>query len=73
MAELCERLRLLRQERKLTQKQMAELLHQTLRAYQYCESGHHVPEYANLIALADFFDVSLDYLTGRSESRQRLP
>ena len=73
MAELCERLRLLRQERKMTQKQMAEMLNQTLRAYQYCESGHHVPEYSNLIALADFYDVSLDYLTGRSETREWHP
>lgn len=73
MAELYERMRLLRKERNMTQQQIADLLNQTLRAYQYCESGHHVPEYRNLIALADFFDVSLDYLTGRSESRQRLP
>lgn len=73
MAELYERMRLLRKERNMTQQQIADLLNQTLRAYQYCESGHHVPEYKNLIALADFFDVSLDYLTGRSESRQRLP
>ena len=72
MAELYERLRLLRKERNLTQQQMADMLSQTLRAYQYCESGHHVPEYRNLLALADFFDVSLDYLTGRSESRRRL-
>ena len=73
MAELYGRMRLLRKERNMTQQQIADLLNQTLRAYQYCESGHHVPEYKNLIALADFFDVSLDYLTGRSESRQRLP
>ena len=73
MAELYERMRLLRKEQNMTQQQIADLLNQTLRAYQYCESGHHVPEYKNLIALADFFDVSLDYLTGRSESRQRLP
>ena len=73
MAELYERLRLLRKERNLTQQQMADMLSQTLRAYQYCESGHHVPAYRNLLALADFFDVSLDYLTGRSESRRRLP
>ncbi len=26
-----------------------------------------------LLALADFFDVSLDYLTGRSETRERMP
>ena len=73
MAELYERMRLLRKERNMTQQQIADLLNQTLRAYQYCESGHHVPEYKNLIALADFFDVSLDYLTGRSEICQRLP
>ena len=71
MEDLSQRLRLLRKERGMTQKQMAELLHQTLRAYQYCESGQHVPEYWNLIALADFFEVSLDYLTGRSETRER--
>ena len=70
MPNLSDRLRQLRTERGLTQKQ---LLHQTLRAYQYCESGHHVPEYTNLLALADFFDVSLDYLTGRSETRERMP
>ena len=73
MPNLSDRLRQLRTERGLTQKQMSELLHQTLRAYQYCESGHHVPEYTNLLALADFFDVSLDYLTGRSETRERQP
>ena len=27
----------------------------------------------NCLALADFFDVSLDYLTGRSETRERMP
>ena len=73
MPNLSDRLRQLRTERGLTQKQIAELLHQTLWAYQYCESGHHVPEYTNLLALADFFDVSLDYLTGRSETRERMP
>ena len=70
MPNLSDRLRQLRTERGLTQKQMAELLHQTLRAYQYCESGHHVPEYANLLALADFFQVSLDYLAGRTDRRE---
>ena len=73
MADLCDRLRILRKERGMTQQQMAELLNQTLRAYQYCESGQHVPEFANLITLADFFDVSLDCLTGRSETRTRQP
>jgi len=64
---------MLRKEKKLTQTQVAEFLKQTLRAYQYCEAGEHIPEFSNLIALADFFDVSLDYLVGRSETRERQP
>lgn len=73
MADLSERLRLLRKERGLKQQEMAERFGQSLRAYQYYEAGTRRPEYVHLLALADFFDVSLDYLTGRSESRQRLP
>ena len=72
MADLSQRLRLLRKERGLTQQEMAEQFGQSLRTYQYYEAGTRRPEYAHLLALADFFDVSLDYLTGRSGSRQRL-
>ena len=73
MADLSERLRLLRKERGLKQQEMAEQFGQSLRAYQYHEAGTRRPDYVHLLALADFFDVSLDYLTGRSENRQRLP
>ena len=73
MAILGERLKMLRKEKRMTQPELAELLEQSLRAYQYYESGHHVPELSNLIALADFYDVSLDYLVGRSETRERQP
>ena len=55
----------------MTQSELAGLLEQSVRAYQYYESGQHVPEFPNLIALADFYDVSLDYLVGRSETRER--
>lgn len=73
MADMAERLRILRKERGLTQTGMAEHFGQTLRSYQYYEAGTRHPEYFHLLALADFFDVSLDYLTGRSETRQRQP
>ena len=71
MADLSDRLRILRRERNLKQKDMADHFGQSLRAYQYYEAGTRHPEYQHLLELADFFDVSLDYLTGRSETRGR--
>lgn len=73
MADLCDRLRILRKERNLKQQDMADRFGQSLRAYQYYEAGIRRPEYQHLLDLADFFDVSLDYLTGRSETRTRQP
>ena len=73
MATLGERLKMLRKEKRMTQMELAELLNQSLRAYQYYESGHHVPEFPNLGLLANFYDVSMDYLIGRSETRERQP
>ena len=40
------------------------------RPYQYLESGEHRPSLDTLIALADHFGVSLDYLAGRSDRRE---
>ena len=57
----------------MTQPELAELLNQSLRAYQYYESCEHIPEFPNLFLLADFYDVSMDYLIGRSETRERQP
>ena len=38
MATLGERLKMLRKEKRMTQMELAELLNQSLRAYQYYES-----------------------------------
>ena len=73
MADLSERLKLLRKEKRMTQTEMANQFGQSLRAYQYYEAGTRHPEYDHLIGLADFFNVSLDYLVGRSETRERQP
>ena len=73
MSTLGERLRLLRKEKHMTQTEMANQFGQSLRAYQYYESDTRHPEYDHLLALADFFNVSLDYLVGRSETRERMP
>lgn len=42
-------------------------------AYQCYEQGRGFPDVPKLCALADYFDVSLDYLMGRSETRERQP
>ena len=69
--EFCQRLRLLRKEKKLTQKEAAAALGIGYRAYPCYELKQRDPGLHGLIAIADFFDVSLDYLVGRSEIRER--
>jgi len=58
-------LKKIRKEKKLTQLDVATALGITVRQYQRYESGEQTTTLENLIALADFFDVSLDYLVGR--------
>lgn len=64
-----ERLKSLRLETNTPQFELANLLSVSVRAYQYYESGKRQPTIENLIALADYFNVSLDYLCGRSDMR----
>ena len=70
MKEL-KRLRALREEKGLTQTQVGEMLGVKLRQYQRYEYGEQELSIDGWIALADFYDVSLDYLVGRSERRER--
>lgn len=64
-----ERLKYLRSERGLKQLDMADFLGCTVRNYQRMESGELNIPITTLIALADYFDVTADYLLGRSEER----
>lgn len=65
------RLKSIRTSKKLTQKQLANFLGITENAYQNYEYGKREPDIAGLITLADYFDVSLDYLVGRSDDPTR--
>lgn len=56
----------------ITQKKAAEIAGVAERVYQSYEYGKVVPTVTVLIALADFFDVSLDYLVGRSDNPNRV-
>ncbi len=71
MRFFCVRLRAIRESKKLTQSQVGQALGMTDRQYRFYESGAHEPGMSKLVALADYFDVSLDYLVGRSDDPVR--
>ena len=64
-----KRVRELRKEKQETQKQVAEAVGLKERHYQFFEYGKHFPSLENLWKLADHFEVSIDYLVGRSDER----
>lgn len=64
---LPDALKRFRKEYKITQKRAAEISGVAERVWQSYEYGKVVPAVTVLIALADYFDVSLDYLVGRSD------
>lgn len=66
--KLNESLKRCRKLRKATQKQAATAAGVTESMYQFYEYGKNEPTASVLIALADYFDVSLDYLVGRSDN-----
>ena len=67
-----ERLKKLRKERNVPQQVLADLIGIKIRGYQFYESETNEPSIKTLIALADFYDVSIDYLVGRSDHRERM-
>jgi len=69
MATFGERLKELRRHKNYTQKRMAEILGMTERGFRGYEMGLSTPHYETLIKLADFFDVSIDYLVGREDKK----
>ena len=71
MPNFASRIRELRTERKMKQQELADTFSVRVRTYQGYEYGESYPEVAKLIAIADYFDVSLDYLVGRSDVRER--
>lgn len=63
-----ERIRNLREDRDLTQKQMGEILSCSQRVYSNYERGDIDIPTAILIKLADFHNVSVDYLLNRTSN-----
>ncbi len=69
--ELNEALRRFRKQNKITQVQAAQAAGVSEAMYQFYEYGKSDPTASVLISLADYFDVSLDYLVGRSDDPTR--
>ena len=66
-----ERIRALREDSDLTQTKIAEILHCSQRVYSDYECGKVDPPTAILIKLADFHNVSIDYLLGCTDNPER--
>lgn len=67
--KLSNRLRLLREERDITQKKLGEILNTSDATINRYEKGIRNPDPSTIAFLATFFDVSADYLLGQTEDR----
>ena len=67
-----EKIRQLRKDRHLTQAEVAKEVDLSARGYQDLELGAK-PRYDALLHIADFYDVSVDWLMGRTENRKVQP
>jgi len=67
MSIFCERLIKLQTERNLLKKDIASALGISVMAYYRYEKGVRQPDLPLLVAIANFYDVPLDYLVGRTD------
>ncbi|MBE5744880.1 MAG: helix-turn-helix transcriptional regulator [Clostridiales bacterium] len=67
MAGFCERLKELRIEKGASQQDLGKLLNVSKMAVSHWEKGHSEPSISQLITLSLFFDVSIDYLVGKTD------
>lgn len=63
-------LRELRNERDLSQNDLEKLIHKGKGTVSLYEKGARQADYETLVKLADYFDVSVDYLLGRTKRRR---
>lgn len=59
----------LRKEKNLSQKEIADKINVAQRTYAHYEKGDREPSIETMIRLADYYKISLDYLTGRYERK----
>ena len=68
--ERYQRIRDLREDRDLTQAKVGWAINVPQRTYAYYESGQRMVPPHVLCALADFYQVSVDYILGRTDRKE---
>ena len=63
-----QRLKELRIKRHISQVKLAMELNMNQNSISRCKNGEHEADYETLIAFADYFGVSVDYLLGRTDN-----
>lgn len=66
-------MRKLMDQKGVTQNELAEYLNKTRQSISYYCDGSSSPDWEAIAKIADFFNVSTDYLLGRTEDPSRLP
>ena len=68
-----KRIRDLREDRDLTQTQVAQMLKMSQTGYSKYETGENDIPTAVLISLARFYGTSVDFLLGETDTKERYP
>ena len=66
-----ERLKALRNEKGITLEKFGAMFDVSKQSAQRWETGINTPTAENIVAIADYFEVSADYLLGRSDDPTR--
>lgn len=64
-----DRLKEIRLSKNYTQKYIADTIQISVRSYQRYESGDRTPNSEVLMKISDILDVSMDYLSGKSDKK----
>ena len=65
-----QRIQDLRTDADLSQRQLSEILHISQRSYSQYETGSRNIPIEMLIRLANYYDISIDYLVGRTDKKE---
>jgi len=70
--EIYKRIKDLREDRDLKQSEIAKILNTTQSYYAQYENGKRQIPFERMVDIAEFYDVSLDYIAGRTNDKKGL-